>query len=194
MAGCHSCGHMKWWGGALLQFVNDTPDWSLPIHIWAKTESANALHRMRGSVCFAGGAVAISSVVAGNTVVVPRLKQLPESAVKLQAVRAKLLAQHSSLVAKMKVAMQETSDDVVVLARLWQLQSKMESVSDSGTYETRIQRVGSARQNLEARVSKRLELLDGYSRVVNMIEIEVSRWKGGCDRRKRNVQPKQCNP
>lgn len=66
--------------------------------------------------------MALGSVVAGSTIVVPRLRQLPEAAVKLQAVRAKLLAQHSALAAKMKAAAQEASEDVVVLARLWQLQ------------------------------------------------------------------------
>lgn len=60
------------------------------------------------------------------------------------------------------------------LARLWQLQQKMQSVdSSASSYEARIGRVAAAVAGIEKRLSKRLELLDGYARVMNMIEIEV---------------------
>ena len=50
------------------------------------------------------------------------------------------------------------------LARLWQLQVKMQSVGGGNTsaYEARIERVAAARASLEQRLAKRLELLDGY--------------------------------
>lgn len=85
------------------------------------------------------------------------------------------------------------------LARLWQLQAKMQTVgaasssisssaaggggsSSSGStgsgsggsaYEARIERVCAVAGGIEERLCKRLELLDGYARVMNMIEIEV---------------------
>lgn len=61
------------------------------------------------------------------------------------------------------------------LARLCQLQTKMQTV-DGGAgsaYEARIERVSAVAAAIEQRLSKRLELLDGYARVMNMIEIEV---------------------
>jgi hypothetical protein len=85
-------------------------------------------------------------------------------------------------------ALQEATDDVQKLARLWQLQDKMQAVgataatsgggasaysSGSSGYEARLERVAAAREGLEDRLAKRLELLDGYTRVMNMIEIEV---------------------
>jgi hypothetical protein len=71
--------------------------------------------------------------------------------------------------------LQEAADDVRTLARLNQLQLKMQSV-DSGSgsaYEARMSRVAAAAAGIEERLAKRLELLDGYARVMNMIEIEV---------------------
>jgi hypothetical protein len=85
--------------------------------------------------------------------------------------------------------LQEASEDVRTLARLWQLQAKMNTV-DSGrgsAYEARIERVSAVAAGIEERLAKRLELLDGYARVMNMIEIEVEmdtqvlmRRGGGC--------------
>jgi hypothetical protein len=43
----------------------------------------------------------------------------------------------------------------------------------SASYGARMDRVIGARTNIEQRLAKKLELLDGYGRVMNMIEIEV---------------------
>lgn len=40
-------------------------------------------------------------------------------------------------------------------------------------YEARIERISKARANVESRLARKVELLDGYSRVMSMIEIEV---------------------
>lgn len=60
------------------------------------------------------------------------------------------------------------------LARLYQLQNKMEAVGHAGAYDARLERVLAARAAVEQRLLKRLDLIDGFARVVNMIEIEVS--------------------
>jgi hypothetical protein len=62
-----------------------------------------------------------------------------------------------------------------MLARLWQLQAKMQTVDggQGSAYEARIERVCVVAAGVEERLAKRLELLDGYARVMNMIEIEV---------------------
>ncbi|WIA17196.1 hypothetical protein OEZ85_014079 [Tetradesmus obliquus] len=125
-----------------------------------------------------GLAVTVGSAVAGNSLLLPRLKQLPGNAVKLDGIRQQLLAQHAGLDSKVKATMQEAAEDVRTLARLCQLQVKMQSV-DAGSgaagsaYEARIGRVVAVASSIEERLSKRLELLDGYARVMNMIEIEV---------------------
>ena len=58
-----------------------------------------------------------------------------------------MLADKADLVSR------EANEDIRVLARLWQLQTKMESVGQtaSGGYEARINRVASARENIERR-------------------------------------------
>lgn len=83
-----------------------------------------------------GGAVASAAVagVLGNTVLLPRLKQLPERSLQLEAVRQRLLVQHNALVERMDALVQETCDDVRALARLWQLQNKMQSVGAAAAY------------------------------------------------------------
>ena len=66
------------------------------------------------------------------------------------------------------------AEDVRTLARLYQLQNKMEAVGHAGAYDARLERVLAARAAVEQRLLKRLDLIDGFARVVNMIEIEVS--------------------
>ena len=65
------------------------------------------------------------------------------------------------------------AEDVRTLARLYQLQNKMEAVGRAGAYDARLERVLAARAAVEERLLKRLDLIDGYARVINMIEIEV---------------------
>lgn len=51
------------------------------------------------------------------------------------------------------------------------LQVKMQSVG--GSYDARLGRVMSARGLLEGQIQQQLVLLEGYSRIASMIEIEV---------------------
>lgn len=67
--------------------------------------------------------------------------------------RQQLLGQYAMLSNKAEGVSREANEDVRVLARLWQLQTKMESVGQTASrgYEARINRVASARQNIEGR-------------------------------------------
>lgn len=47
---------------------------------------------------------------------------------------AMLMVQHNAIVERMNCLVTESSDDVRVLARLWQLRNKMESVGSAGSY------------------------------------------------------------
>lgn len=79
--------------------------------------------------------------------------QLSDRDVSLEYVRQQLLGQYAMLADKAEGMLREANEDVRVLARLWQLQTKMESVGQtaSGGYAARINRVASARQNIEGR-------------------------------------------
>eukprot|EP00798_Chlamydomonas_sp_ICE-L_P014435 gene14435-20442_t len=147
------------------------PNWVLPaVVLFAGGDAASSLLDPSLPLMIAGGmAFSVGSAVTGARVLVPKLKQLPDKAVSLEYSRQNKLA------TRVDNVVTESEEDVRVLAQLWQLQQKMESVnsSQSGSYEARIDRVAAARENIENRMSSRLELLDGYCRVMKMIEIEV---------------------
>jgi hypothetical protein len=184
------------------------PGWVLPAAVlFAGSDAASALLDPALPAIIAGAAAAAAgSAVAGNSLLLPRLKQLPSGAVKLEGMRQGLLAQHAALSKKVGATLTEASEDARALARLWQLQVKMEAVgggsgsgspgggspsgspsssvdgggralarasSGAGAYAARIERVEAARRSVEERLASRLELLDGYARVMDMIEIEV---------------------
>ena len=197
------------------------PGWALPLAVLlAGSDAASALVDPALPALLAAGLAATTvSAVAGSTLVVPKLKQLPAGSVEVEAARQKLLAQHQALAAKAAGALAEARDDARALARLWQLQAKMEAVdggssgggsgssspggggapaaalaepaaeaaaattaaalapaappSSSLAYGARIGRVAQARSEIESRLARRLELLDGYARVMAMIEIEI---------------------
>ncbi len=196
--------------GAVLQLLRPpvsveqagVPAWVLPLAVvLAGGDAASSLLDPAMPLLLAAGAASLASSAAlGTNVLLPRLKQLPDAKVRVEFVRQQLLGQYNVLAAKAAAALAESAEDVRFLARLWQLQNKMEAVSAAsgvpaaaaaavgagggaatgggggGTgaaYEARIGRVARARANIEERLTRRVELLEGYSRVMNMIEIEV---------------------
>lgn len=50
-----------------------------------------------------------------------------------------VVPQHNAIVERMDALVAEASDDVRVLARLWQLQNKMQSVGAAGSYGEHLQ-------------------------------------------------------
>lgn len=92
--------------------------------------------------------------------------------VAIEEVQQGLLERHSVLVERFRDLNTNIREDVRALARLWQLQVKMQSVGP-GAYDQRLGRVVKARGLLEEQLRQRLVLLEGYSRISNMIEIEV---------------------
>lgn len=152
------------------------PTWLLPAAVtFVASDAASSLIDPVLPYLIAGAAATTAAVtVAGATVVLPKLKQLPERAVAVQVMRQKLLGQHVVLERRVAQLVQETEEDVRTLARLWQLQNKMGAASGGdATYAARLERVAAARAATEMRLGKRLEAVDAYARVLNMIEIEV---------------------
>ncbi|KAG2423402.1 hypothetical protein HXX76_015367 [Chlamydomonas incerta] len=210
--------------GAVLQLLRppasaeqagSLPSWVLPVAVvLAGGDAASSLLDPALPLLLAAGAASLAGgSVVTNSIVVPKLKQLPDNKVKVEYIRQQLLGQYNTLAGKAAAVLTESAEDVRFLARLWQLQNKMEAVggpaapvtaaaaaaaagsssgaSNSGSgsgagsgassssggqvsaYEARIGRVSRARANIEERLARKVELLDGYSRVMNMIEIEV---------------------
>jgi hypothetical protein len=77
-----------------------------------------------------GAAVAIGLGGAANAFVLPRLNQLPERTADAMALRQQLLAQHELLQTRLQDLSQAAADDVRMLARMCQLQNKMEAVGE----------------------------------------------------------------
>ncbi|GAX72803.1 hypothetical protein CEUSTIGMA_g258.t1 [Chlamydomonas eustigma] len=152
------------------------PAWLLPAAVLLAGGDAvsSVIDPALPAMIAAGSITAIGTLIAGSTVIVPRLKQLSDRDVSLEYIRQQLLGQYAGLVNKSDNVTKEALEEVRVLARLWQLQTKMESVGNTASaYEARIKKVTMARESIEARLKLKLDLLDGYSRVMNMIEIEV---------------------
>ncbi|PSC68405.1 SET domain-containing [Micractinium conductrix] len=151
------------------------PSWAVPAAVLlAGGDAASALIDPALPLIVAGAvAGTLATGVAGNSLLLPRLKQLPERVLEVPAARQKLLAQHTDLELRINELVEGSVEDVLMLARLWQLQSKMAAVGGEGTYEARLDRVTTARAGLEERLQKRIELVDAYARVIAMIEIEV---------------------
>ena len=161
-------------GSALVQ---GPPSWLVPaaiLLVGGDVASSLIDPALPALVAF-GSASAVASVFAASSVLVPRLKQLSDKDVSIEYSRQQLLGQYALLSGKADQIVSEANEDIRVLARLFQLQSKMESVGEKTqqAYEARIGRVTAARKNIESRLSRKLELLDGYARVMSMIEIEV---------------------
>ncbi|MCO5583818.1 hypothetical protein L7F22_037732 [Adiantum nelumboides] len=122
--------------------------------------------------------VAVSAVVATllgtatNTWFLPRLSQLPQRTADAIAVRQELLGQYEVLQARLQELTQGATEEVRMLARMCQLQNKMEAVQEA-TYSARMERVCRAREGIDQRLASRLELIDNYAKVSSMIEIEV---------------------
>lgn len=139
----------------------------------ASSDAATALidPTLPRTVAVSAAAAAVLGT-AGNALILPRLNQLPQRTADALALRQELLAQYEFLQARLKDLTQGAAEEVRMLARMCQLQNKMEAVSEP-TYSARMERVCKARAGLDERLAARLELIDSYAKVCSMIEIEV---------------------
>ena len=152
------------------------PNWVIPaVAALVAADAASSLVNPVLPYMVAGGVLSTAATtVAARKIALPRLKQLPLEKLEIQATRQKLLGQHTALQKRMTALVKECEEDVRVLARLWQLQAKMGAVGGgSNTYDARLTRVSEARVGIEGRLRKRVEMVDAYSQVISMIEIEV---------------------
>ncbi|KAJ6341666.1 hypothetical protein OIU78_009758 [Salix suchowensis] len=118
---------------------------------------------------------AISSLGVGatlNTLVFPRLNQLPQRSVDVTAIKQKLLSQYDLLQSRIKELKEAAEKEVWMLARMCQLENKIFAIGEP-SYRARRTRVKRVREGLENSLKGRIELIDSYARISSMIEIEV---------------------
>ena len=120
----------------------------------------------------AAGSAAAAAALGAN-VVLPSLKRLPEKALGIQETRQSLLQEHVRLTGNIQQVVDEASEDIRMLARLWQLLNKMSSIDNKNAYATRIERVVEAKEAVEERMAARVGILSEYTRVCAMVEVEV---------------------
>lgn len=117
-------------------------------------------------------ATAILLGTAMNTLVLPQLNQLPQRTVDALAVRQQLLSQYNLLQSRLKELIQAAEEEVWMLARMCQLENKIEVVGEP-SYSARKSRVKRARESLDESLVAKLKLIDSYAKLASMIEIEV---------------------
>lgn len=155
--------------------ITGLPNWFLPgIFTLVFADVASSMIDPSLPLIGAGAVIAAASAIrATDMVLLPALKQLPLQAIEQQATRQSLLSQRSALERRVTELTNGAIEDVRTLARLWQLSAKMATLAAAGAYDSRKERVHSAKNKIEERLRKNIELIDGYARVMNMIEIEV---------------------
>jgi len=142
--------------------------------IFAAGDAASSFIDPALPALIAGGALSVAGLgVSIDSVLMPKLRQISDSTAGRFAVRQELLKQHAVTQRKLDDLGELCEQDVRLVARLRQLQNKMEAVATSGLYSMRIERVNRAREGVEEQLVKRIELMAGFAKVAAMIEIEV---------------------
>ncbi|CAL0330987.1 unnamed protein product [Lupinus luteus] len=119
--------------------------------------------------------VAVSSLAAAATLnyfVLPKFNQLPQGSVEVTAIKQRLLSQYDVLLSRIKDLKEAAEKEIWMLARMYQLENKISAVGEP-SYRSRRNKVIRVRENLQNSLRGRIELIDSYSRISSMIEIEV---------------------
>ncbi|XP_011625265.1 uncharacterized protein LOC18439265 [Amborella trichopoda] len=151
----------------------DPPILLLPIALLATGDAASGI--LDPTLPRVISIAAASSIILGttiNTIILPRLNQLPQRSADAIAIRQQLLAQHDMLQTRMKELSQAAEREVWMLARMCQLENKILAVGEP-SYRARRSRILKVRESLENSLLTRIGLIDSYARISSMIEIEV---------------------
>ncbi|KAF1862303.1 hypothetical protein Lal_00026829 [Lupinus albus] len=119
--------------------------------------------------------VAVSSVAAAtalNYFILPQFNQLPQGSVEVTAIKQRLLSQYDLLLSRIKDLKEAAEKEIWMLARMYQLENKISAVGEP-SYRSRRNKVIRVRENLQNSLRGRIELIDSYTRISSMIEIEV---------------------
>jgi len=118
------------------------------------------------------GTVGLGAVSAVATqFVLPQLAKLPSGELAAVEYRQQFLGQYGVMKEKLDDVLASACEDIQLLSRLWTLHHKIEAVG--GTYEARLRKITTSAELLEQKIAAKIRLVEGYSKVRNLIEIEV---------------------
>eukprot|EP01025_Chloroclados_australasicus_P060960 TRINITY_DN7903_c0_g1_i3.p1 TRINITY_DN7903_c0_g1~~TRINITY_DN7903_c0_g1_i3.p1 ORF type:complete len:564 (-),score=31.16 TRINITY_DN7903_c0_g1_i3:1901-3592(-) len=151
------------------------PSWMLPLlMLFAVSDTASSVIDPRLPLILMIGTVSVAGSAMFTTQAIwPELKRLPENSLAAEQQRQTYLRQYREILTKLEEISQEIADDIYNLAKLSALQMKMQQVGQKEAYGTRLAQVCEAMKYLEDQVYRKVELIDGYKKVLNQIEIEV---------------------
>eukprot|EP01023_Acetabularia_acetabulum_P015385 TRINITY_DN1744_c3_g1_i1.p1 TRINITY_DN1744_c3_g1~~TRINITY_DN1744_c3_g1_i1.p1 ORF type:complete len:569 (-),score=80.38 TRINITY_DN1744_c3_g1_i1:147-1814(-) len=157
------------------QQSGQVPSWLLPaVVLFAASDTASSLIDPNLPLIIGMGTVAsIGSTLLASNVLWPQLKKIPQNTLAKEQQRQLLLGQHENMAKKLTSIIKEAEDNIRKLAKLSQLRSKMQSVGQQDAYGSRLIQVAEAISTLQHQLKRNIQLVEGYSKVVNMIEIEV---------------------
>jgi len=154
--------------------------WVVPAAVlFAGGDVASGLFNPDLPVLILSGTVGVTAAaLISRGIVLPQLAKLPAGSLTSTEFRQQFLEQYCAIRGSLDELLMSTYDDLQLLSRLWQLHHKMEAFgggtkNGQSPYDTRLQKVLANAQTLEDRVMSKMELIDGYMKVANMIEIEI---------------------
>ena len=122
----------------------------------------------------AAGTLGVSAAGAvTNQFVFPQLAKLPSGDLFVIECRQQFLGQYDVMKRKLDDLLASACEDIQLLSRLWNLHHKIEALGSNESYDARLQKILSSATILEDRIGAKVQLIEGYSRVSHMIEIEV---------------------
>ena len=157
------------------------PDSGIPLKwlvlgaaLFAGGDSTSALINPDFPALIAAGAVGVTSAGAvAKQLVLPQLAKLPSNGLASVEYRQQFLGQYDIIKGKLDDLLVSMNEDIQLLSRLWSLHHKIEALGTSGSYDARLQKILASATTLEDRVGAKMQLVEGYSRVSHMIEIEI---------------------
>ena len=158
------------------------PDSGIPLQwvvlgtaVLAGGDASSALVSPDLPALLAAGAMGTTAAGAFATkVALPRLAKLPPSDLAAVEYRQGFLEQYDAIKTKLDALLSSMGEDVQLLSRLWNLHHKIEALGGtSASYDARMRKILTSAETLEDRVASKLQLIEGYSRVSHMIEIEI---------------------
>ncbi|QDZ21171.1 hypothetical protein HOP50_05g36970 [Chloropicon primus] len=137
-------------------------------------DSSSALINPDFPALIAAGALGVTAAgAAAKELILPQLAKLPTNTLASAELRQEFLQQYDVIIGKLDELLVSINEDIQLLGRLWGLHHKIEALGSSGSYDARLQKILGSASTLEDRVASKLQLIEGYSRVSHMIEIEV---------------------
>jgi len=144
--------------------------------LFAGGDASSSLINPDFPALIAAGTVGITAASAvAKEVVLPQLAKLPPRDLAVLEYRQQFLEQYDVTKGKLDELLVSTYEDIQLLSRLWTLHHKIEAVGSfgGGSYDARVQKIINSASSLEERLNQSIRMVEGYSKIQAMIEIEI---------------------